>query len=66
VDRLADSGADLVINETFTSRVQELLDRARGSTKLTAEPAFRMLQILSHLRRSGATDGTFPMSTAKS
>jgi hypothetical protein len=64
-NRLADSGADLVVNETFTSRVEKLLDYARASTKLTAEPAFRMLRTLTHLRRSRATDGEQPLSTAR-
>ena len=39
-----------VINETFTERIEALRERAAASKKATAEPAYRLLQILTHLR----------------
>lgn len=50
VELLAECGAELVVNDGFTERVGELLDRARRSTKLTGEPAFRLFQMLTHVR----------------
>lgn len=41
---------DLVINETYTERVEELRAIAAEGTKTYSEPAFRFLQILEHLR----------------
>lgn len=43
----------LVANHEFTERIQTLVDRAREHTKVTGEPAYRMLQILTHLRGKG-------------
>ena len=39
-----------VANHDYTERVQRLLDHAKTGTKATSEPAYRMLQILTHLR----------------
>ena len=39
-----------VANHGYTERVQRLLDHAKIGTKATSEPAYRMLQILTHLR----------------
>lgn len=41
---------DLVINEAYTERVDELRALAAEDTKSYGEPAFRFLQILEHLR----------------
>ncbi len=54
LEPLAGTGAALVVNGEFTTRVGELLDQARASTRTTADPAFRLLQILTHLRNAGA------------
>ena len=51
---LGDSDFDLVINEGFTGRVKELLDRAGKATRMSGDPAFRLLQVLTHMR--GAKD----------
>jgi hypothetical protein len=49
---LAASGRSLefVINEDYTERVRELVEHARGNMSATSEPAYRMLQIMTHLR----------------
>jgi hypothetical protein len=39
-----------VVNEDYADAVQELVEVARLSTSMTSEPAFRMLQLLTHLR----------------
>ena len=51
-DELADGGRSLefVINEDYTERVRELIEHARGNMSATSEPAYRMLQIMTHLR----------------
>lgn len=41
---------ELVINEEYTSRVDELRELAAEEKKDYGEPAFRFLQILEHLR----------------
>lgn len=41
----------LIINEKYASRVDDLRDRASETKKSYDEPAFRFLQILEHLRR---------------
>lgn len=41
---------DLVINEAYTSRIQELVDQARQRSETTGDDAFRMLQILTRLK----------------
>lgn len=48
----AERGLDVVfvINERFTERMATLRDRAGRDVKSTAEPAYRLLQILTHLR----------------
>jgi len=44
-------GLELVINDRYSACVDELLERASKVTYETNNPAFRMLQILGHLRR---------------
>lgn len=39
-----------IINERFTERIDQLRERAAKDMKSTAEPAYRLLQILAHLR----------------
>lgn len=39
-----------VINDTFTERIEELRKRTANDMKSTAEPAYRLLQVLTHLR----------------
>ncbi|HEV7616169.1 MAG TPA: hypothetical protein VGO36_08060 [Solirubrobacterales bacterium] len=39
-----------IFNEDFTARMVELVESARGTSSTTGEPAYRMLQILTHLR----------------
>lgn len=41
---------EFIINARYTERVQELVDHAKESFKATNEPAYRLLQILTHLR----------------
>lgn len=45
-----DEEIDLVINNTYSERVNELRDRASETKKSFDEPAFRFLQILEHMR----------------
>ena len=48
----ADEGESLefVINGTYTERIREVMEHARTNTSATSEPAYRVLQILTHLR----------------
>lgn len=39
-----------VINEDYTARVRDLVEHAAANTSATSEPAYRMLQIMTHLR----------------
>jgi len=39
-----------IINAEYTERVRELAEHASGNSSTTNEPAYRMLQILTHLR----------------
>lgn len=41
---------ELVVNAEYTRRIQELVDVARGNPSTTGEPAFRFLQILTHVQ----------------
>ncbi|WP_274434767.1 hypothetical protein [Alicyclobacillus sp. ALC3] len=41
---------EMIINEDYTSRVNELRDLARATRRDTGNPVFRTLQILEHLR----------------
>lgn len=41
---------EFIINDKYTARVAELVVVARRSPSTTSEPAFRMLQMLTHLR----------------
>lgn len=45
-----DFEVEFVINEEYTSKVNELMDRAKRETRASGEPFFRALQILEHLR----------------
>jgi hypothetical protein len=50
VSALSNIDVDLIVNEDFTARVNELADLARQHTKLTGDDAYRFLQLLTHLR----------------
>lgn len=47
-----EAGRDLrfVINGEYTERIRALIDHASGNTSTTNEPAYRLLQILTHLQ----------------
>jgi len=45
-------GLELIINDKYSACVDELLEQASKVTYDTNNPAFRILQILGHLRRS--------------
>ena len=47
---LASVDVDLIVNEGFTSRLNELASLASSHTKLTGDDAYRFLQLLTHLR----------------
>jgi hypothetical protein len=42
-----------VINDDYTERLRKLVEHARHNSSATAEPAYRMLQVLTHLRGRG-------------
>ena len=48
----AEQGMDLafVINRDYTEKIGELIEHARKNSSATSEPAYRMLQVLTHLR----------------
>jgi Holliday junction resolvase-like predicted endonuclease len=39
-----------VMNDDYTDRIRELAEHARHNTSPTSEPAYRMLQVMTHLR----------------
>lgn len=41
---------ELVINENYTQRIEELRQKARSEAQDTGNPAFRVLQILGHMK----------------
>lgn len=41
---------DFIINEDYTEKMRELVEHARRNPSATSEPAYRMLQVLTHLR----------------
>jgi len=43
-------GLELIINEKYSKRVGELQEQAKKQTQDAGNPAFRVLQILAHLR----------------
>jgi hypothetical protein len=45
-------GLELVINQEYTRRVQELQEAAKTTTRDTGNPFFRVLQLLAHLRKA--------------
>ncbi|WP_298278523.1 hypothetical protein [uncultured Bradyrhizobium sp.] len=52
VARLKDIGFELFINGTYRNAVDELRSKASASTSDANNPAFRVLQILEHMRAS--------------
>ena len=46
----AELGFTLVANEDFTERTSELISVAKSHMKMTGNDAFRMLQLLTHLK----------------
>lgn len=44
------AGLELIINTEYTSRIRQLKAEAKKTTRDTGNPAFRFLQILTHLR----------------
>lgn len=46
----AQEQVDLVINETYSAAIKELLEKARTTTAFSDHPSFRMLQILGCLK----------------
>lgn len=45
-----DFRVELIINEKYSSKVDELKEKAKKETRKTGEPFYRALQILEHLR----------------
>lgn len=43
---------EFVMNEDYTERMRELVEHAATNTSVTNEPAYRALQILTHLKGS--------------
>lgn len=50
VNELQARGIHLVANEEYTRRINLLAEHASKSTKTTGDDAYRMLQLLTHLR----------------
>lgn len=44
-------GLELIMNQQYTHCINQLIERAKPSTKQTGNPAFRMLQIITHMRK---------------
>lgn len=57
VDRLDEIEVDLVVNATFTARVNQLAAEAAKHTRITGDDAYRFLQLLTHLRGARPTFG---------
>lgn len=55
VQEFSDEGKALefVINDVYTERIQQVIDHAKRNTSATSEPAYRLLQILTHLKGDG-------------
>ena len=47
-------GLELVINEDYSQRIEELREEAGKDPRPTSNSAFRLLQILEHLREGGS------------
>ena len=47
---LEKKGVEIVVNRTYAERIDELTRAAREKANDTGNPAFRLLQILEHLR----------------
>jgi len=43
---------DFVVNEDYTEKIRALANHARRNPSATSEPAYRMLQVLTHLREA--------------
>ena len=41
---------ELITNEAYTAKIQELIEKARSNPSTTGEDAFRLLQILTHVQ----------------
>jgi hypothetical protein len=63
---LETTGFELFVNQTYTKAVNELRARARLSTSDTNNPAFRLLQILEHMRHLDGNEGQQPQLTSSS
>lgn len=50
---LATQGLEVVINDTYTKRFNELEEAAKATTRDTGNPFFRVLQLRAHLRPLG-------------
>lgn len=50
VNRLAEVDVELVVNTAFTDRVNQLAAEAAKHTRITGDDAYRLLQLLTHLR----------------
>lgn len=44
-------GLELVINEEYSRRINKLIKEAKGKTNDEVNPAFRLLQILNHMKK---------------
>lgn len=51
VPKLKATGFELFINETYSRAIEDLRAKARTSSADANNPAFRVLQILEHVRR---------------
>lgn len=46
-----EKNVELIVNQEYTKRVEELMELGRNGTKDYGNPVFRTLQILQHLRK---------------
>ena len=56
MSELAATGFELFVNEAYTKAMEELRTKARFSKSDANNPAFRVLQILEHMRRPKSED----------
>jgi hypothetical protein len=52
------SDVEFVVNDEYSRRLQNLIERARSDAAATSNSAYRLLQILTHARRGLDLDGT--------
>jgi hypothetical protein len=57
------TGFDLFINEDYSEAIKRLQELARNSTADVNNPAFRVLQILGHMRRVSTSNGSTGVDT---